>query len=71
MSGRIAKRHEYVVTPDSSPSTHYEIIRLTDVYAHYAGNQVASACCPSTLPRLTEPTRNRSFATRRAEESAA
>ncbi len=31
------KRHEYVVTPDSSPVTHYEIHRITDVWAHYQG----------------------------------
>ncbi|MCU0910740.1 MAG: type VI secretion system baseplate subunit TssF [Rhodobacteraceae bacterium] len=33
------KRHEFVVTPDSSPVTHYEIYRITDVFAHYAGHQ--------------------------------
>lgn len=31
------KRHEFVVTPDSAPVTHYEIYRLTEVFAHYAG----------------------------------
>lgn len=30
------KRHEYVVTPDASPITHYEIQRITSVNAHYA-----------------------------------
>lgn len=30
------KRHEFVVTPDSTPATHYEILRLTEVFAHYA-----------------------------------
>ncbi|WP_179381036.1 type VI secretion system baseplate subunit TssF [Jannaschia marina] len=29
------KRHEFVVTPAGSPSTHYEIHRLLDVKAHY------------------------------------
>lgn len=33
------KRHEYVVTPDSSPVTHYEIQGITEVYAHYVGAQ--------------------------------
>ena len=31
------KRSEYVVTPDSSPLTHYEIHQITSVSAHYAG----------------------------------
>jgi type VI secretion system protein ImpG len=31
-----SKRHEFVVTPDSSPITHYEVHQLTAVYAHYA-----------------------------------
>jgi type VI secretion system protein ImpG len=30
------KRHEFVVTPDSSPITHYEVQQITAVYAHYA-----------------------------------
>lgn len=29
------KRHEFVVTPASSPVTHYEVHRVLDVYAHY------------------------------------
>ncbi len=33
------KRHEFVVTPDSSPVTHYEIHRITEVFAHYTGAQ--------------------------------
>ncbi len=33
------KRHEFVVTPDSSPMTHYEIHHITQVFAHYAGHQ--------------------------------
>ncbi|WP_121632429.1 type VI secretion system baseplate subunit TssF [Tropicibacter alexandrii] len=33
------KRHEHVVTPLSSPVTHYEFHRLTDVLAHYKGSQ--------------------------------
>lgn len=33
------KRHEFVVTPDSSPMTHYEIYQITSVQAHYAGGQ--------------------------------
>ncbi len=30
------KRYEYVVTPDSSPVTHYEVYRIEEVFAHYA-----------------------------------
>ena len=33
------KRTEFVVTPDSTPMTHYEIYAITDVHAHYAGHQ--------------------------------
>ncbi|WP_103257477.1 type VI secretion system baseplate subunit TssF [Tabrizicola aquatica] len=33
------RRAEFVVTPDASPATHYEIYSLTEVYAHYRGNQ--------------------------------
>ena len=33
------KRTEFVVTPDSSPLTHYEIYRITAVHAHYSGVQ--------------------------------
>lgn len=33
------KKHEYIVVPDSSPVTHYEIHDITDVYAHYKGHQ--------------------------------
>lgn len=34
-----ARRHEFVVTPDSSPMTHYEFHRLTEVHGHFQGNQ--------------------------------
>ncbi len=33
------KRTEFVVTPDSSPLTHYEVHGITEVYAHYGGMQ--------------------------------
>ncbi|WP_373634953.1 type VI secretion system baseplate subunit TssF [Yoonia sp. SS1-5] len=33
------KRTEFVVTPDSSPLTHYEIYSITSVHAHYPGVQ--------------------------------
>lgn len=33
------RRHEFVVTPDGSPITHYEIHLIVDVFAHYAGRQ--------------------------------
>lgn len=32
-------RHEYLVSADSSPSTHYEVHRIREVYAYYAGVQ--------------------------------
>ncbi|TRW99586.1 type VI secretion system baseplate subunit TssF [Paracoccus sp. M683] len=32
------KRHEFVVTPDSSPVTHYEIHRISQVFAHYGSS---------------------------------
>lgn len=34
-----ARRHEYIVTPDSSPASHYEVHRVTDVFAYYQGIQ--------------------------------
>lgn len=40
------KRLDYLVTPDSSPSTHYEIIRITDVFAHYTGRQTRARVQP-------------------------
>lgn len=33
------KQHEYVVTPNSSPMTHYELHGLTEVWAYYSGHQ--------------------------------
>ncbi len=33
------KRHEFVVTPNSSPVTHFEIHHIKDVFAHYIGRQ--------------------------------
>lgn len=33
------KRHEFLVVPDSSPSTHYEIHRIKEVFAFYKGTQ--------------------------------
>lgn len=32
-------RHEYLVQADSSPSTHYEVHRIREVYGYYAGVQ--------------------------------
>jgi type VI secretion system protein ImpG len=40
------KRPDYVVTPDPSPSTHYEIIRVTDVFAHYSGRATRQRVAP-------------------------
>ncbi|EBA05763.1 type VI secretion system baseplate subunit TssF [Sagittula stellata] len=33
------KSHEHVVTPLSTPVTHYEFHRVTEVFAHYQGSQ--------------------------------
>ncbi|MBM2578059.1 type VI secretion system baseplate subunit TssF [Jannaschia sp. Os4] len=33
------KRHEFVVTPASSPATHYEVHRILDVRAHYGSSR--------------------------------
>ncbi|MEM8850072.1 MAG: type VI secretion system baseplate subunit TssF [Pseudomonadota bacterium] len=33
------KRHEFVITAASSPSTHYEVQRLLDVHAHYSASR--------------------------------
>lgn len=40
------KRAEYVVTPDPSPSTHYEVIRVLDVFAHYSGQSARQRVLP-------------------------
>lgn len=40
------KHIDHVVTPDSSPSTHYEIIRVTDVFAHYSGRATRQRVLP-------------------------
>ncbi len=32
-------RHEYLVSADSSPSSHYEVHRIREVFAYYAGMQ--------------------------------
>lgn len=34
-----ARRHEYLVSADSSPASHYEVHRIREVYAYYAGVQ--------------------------------
>lgn len=33
------KRHEYLVAPDSSPASHYEVHRIREVHAYYSGAQ--------------------------------
>lgn len=40
------KLSEFVITPDSSPATHYEIYSVTDVFAHYQGNQAKERILP-------------------------
>ena len=34
-----AKRHDYLVSADSSPSSHFEVHRIREVFAYYAGMQ--------------------------------
>ncbi|SFJ83513.1 type VI secretion system baseplate subunit TssF [Jannaschia pohangensis] len=62
-----AKRHEFVVTPDASPVTHYEVHRITDVYAHYAAQQQKVRVHPlySLPPEGQEPSATLYFTTRR------
>lgn len=40
------KRTEYVVTPESRPLTHYEVYAITDVFAHYVGQQEKERILP-------------------------
>lgn len=40
------KKHEYIVTPNSSPATHYELHAITDVWAYYPGHQEKVAVRP-------------------------
>lgn len=50
------RRHEYIVTPDSSPSTHYEVIRLLEVHAHYGNSRARVPVRP--LYALPDPAVN-------------
>ncbi len=60
------KRHEFIVTPTASPSTHYEIHQVTEVYAHYAQLQDKVRVYPLYAPSAEgkEP-RNTSYFTAR------
>ena len=51
------KHHEYVVTPNSTPITHYEIHAITDVWAFYVGHQNKVAVHPlyALPPRRQRP----------------
>lgn len=40
------KRHEYTITPNSSPITHYEVHHITEVWAHYTDRQSKSEVHP-------------------------
>ena len=64
-----SKRHEFVVTPDSSPVTHYEIHRINEVFAHYAGAQAKVRVAPLYgLPEgSTNPRSALYYTTRRKE----
>ena len=44
------RHHDYVVTPESSPVTHYEVLGITDVYAHYSGGQTRVRVHPLYAP---------------------
>ncbi len=63
------KRHEFVVTPDSSPVTHYEIHQITEVFAHYTGAQTKVKVAPLYgLPEdATNPRSALYFTTKRKE----
>jgi|LakMenEpi03Aug12_release.lakeMendotaPanAssembly.Ray.scaffolds.fasta_scaffold40855_3 type VI secretion system protein ImpG len=41
-----ARRHEYLVTPDSSPASHYEVHRIREVFAYYSGTQAKVSVHP-------------------------
>lgn len=63
------KRHEYVVTPDSSPVTHYEIQRITEVFAHYPGRVAKVPVLPLyALPTGTVPSRQALYYTTRRRQ---
>lgn len=63
------KRHEYVVTPDASPVTHFEINRITQVFAHYSGNANKVEVRPLyALPRGTTPARQALYYTTRRKQ---
>ncbi len=62
-----SKRHEFVVTPDSSPITHYEIHQITAVYAHYATVQARVPVFPlyGLPPSGVKPSEALYYTTRR------
>lgn len=63
------KRHEFVVTPDSSPVTHYEIQRITEVFAHYSGRSAKVPVLPLyALPSVTVPARQALYFTARRRQ---
>ena len=60
------KRHEFVVTPDSSPITHYEIHQVKDVFAHYTGGQAKVRVHPLyAVPDTRVPARQALYFTTR------
>ena len=63
------KRHEFVVTPDSSPLTHYEIHRIQQVFAHYgAGPDKVDVRPLYALPDGSTPPRQALYYTSRRKQ---
>ncbi len=63
------KRAEFVVTPDSSPMTHYEIYQIKEVWAHYSGMQTKVEVHPLYgLPDENVPPRQALYYTSRRKE---
>lgn len=61
------KQYEYVVTPNSSPRTHYEFHAIQEVWAHYTGTQNKVQVHPlySVPPDKEDPRRMLYYSARR------
>lgn len=60
------KHHEYVVTPNSSPATHYEMHAISEVWAHYSGHQNKLPVLPLyALPQSDQDPRDTLYYTAR------
>lgn len=51
------KHHEHIVTPNSSPLTHYEFHDITEVWAHFSGHQDKVRVSPlyALPPNVADP----------------